>query len=315
MTRCLCCGLPIDEAANVYHTRCLKRLFQSTKIPVFSYTREQLNALATSIIQSRISVPGVQPKLSLHLERNSGGENGRLTLVGLEGDFILKPPVSTWPHLPEAEHFCMLFARLCRLSTAEFGLIPLASGELAYITQRMDRKAGGKKIHMEDFCQITNKLTEQKYRGSMEQVGKAIRRYSSVPGLDAIRFFELSVFCFLTGNSDMHLKNFSLIHAGDGLGELSPAYDLVPVNVIMPEDKEELALALNGKKARIRRSDFETFGHTIGLTDQQIQKALKRIGSAGPKKVSEALARSFLPESMKTSFAALLQRRLARLLG
>ncbi len=315
MTRCLCCGLPIDDANTGYHARCRKRLFQSTMSPVFSYTQEQLNALAASIIQSRISVPGVQPKLSLHLERDSPRGNSRLTLVGLDGDFILKPPVSTWPHLPEAEHFCMLFARMCRLSTAEFGLISLASGERAYITRRMDREPGGRKIHMEDFCQVTNRLTEQKYRGSMEQIGKAIRRYSSVPGLDAIRFFELSFFCFLTGNSDMHLKNFSLIQSDHGFGELSPAYDLVPVNLIMPEDKEESALSLNGRKAKICRSDFETFGRTIGLTDPQIQKALKRIGGAAKKNSPEALARSFLPEEMKIAFLALLERRLARLFG
>lgn len=315
MTRCLCCGMPVDEANAAYHVRCRKQLFRSTRIPVFSYTREQLNTLAASIIQSRISVPGVQPKLSVHLERTSGDESGRLTLVGLDGDFILKPPVSAWPHLPEAEHFCMLFARLCRLSTAEFGLIPLASGELAYITRRMDRKLGGRKIHMEDFCQITNRLTEQKYRGSMEQIGKAIRRHSNVPGLDTIRFFELSVFFFLTGNSDMHLKNFSLIHAGDGLGELSPAYDLVPTNLIMPEDKEEMALSLNGKKARISRSDFEAFGCAIGLMDPQIQKALKRVDAVCKKNLGEALARSFMSDDMKTAFFALFERRCVKLLG
>lgn len=313
MKRCLCCGLPTDEENAAYHVQCRKRLFQSTQIPVFNYTQEQLNALATSIIRLRVSVPGVQPKLSLHLEQKTGHGNARLTLVGLEGDFILKPPISAWPHLPEAEHFCMIFARLCRLFTAECGLIPLASGELAYITRRMDRGPGGRKIHMEDFCQATGRLTEQKYRGSMEQIGKAIRRYSRVPGLDAIRFFEMSVFCFLTGNSDMHLKNFSLMHSGDGLGELSPAYDLVPVNVIMPEDKEEFALSLNGKKARIKRSDFEIFGRTIGLTEPQVQKALQRIAEVSNKKLDEALGRSFLPEDMKDAFSALFETRFARL--
>ena len=120
----------------------------------------------------------------------------------------------------------MLLARACHIVTAEFGLIPLKSGELSYIIRRMDRD-GDRKLHMEDFCQILNKVTAQKYNGSMEQIGRALREYSDVAGLDAIRLFELTVFCFLTGNSDMHLKNFSLMRRENGTVELSPAYDLV----------------------------------------------------------------------------------------
>uniref|UniRef100_UPI00258F8068 HipA domain-containing protein n=1 Tax=uncultured Victivallis sp. TaxID=354118 RepID=UPI00258F8068 len=192
MNRCLICGL---EAEQNYHPKCMKALFHSTAPPVFNYTQDELNELAKSIIQQRISVPGVQPKLSLHLEKGTPETQSRLTLVGLEGDYILKPQTPQWKHLPEAEHFAMLFARLCKISTAEFGLIPLKSGELAYITRRMDRMKNGS-LHMEDFCQLTNKMTSQKYNGSMEQVGKALREYSNFPGLDAVRLYELTIFCY-----------------------------------------------------------------------------------------------------------------------
>ena len=256
-----------------------QRLFGSRSIPALNYTQEELNALAKKTVLSRISVPGVQPKLSLHLERGNPRSNSRLTLVGLEGDYILKPQTPQWKRLPEAEHFCMLLARSCKISTPEFGLIPLKSGELAYITRRMDRN-GDRMLHMEDFCQILNKATDQKYNGSMEQVGKALRKYSDAPGLDAVRLLELTIFCFLTGNSDMHLKNFSLLRKENGAWELSPAYDLVPVKIILPADKEELALTLNGKKNKLKRINFEQFAVSMDLTGVQCNRALDRILNA-----------------------------------
>lgn len=297
MKRCLICGNALMPDETNYHRRCAKKLFHSNRIPAFDYTWDDLNALASRIIKQRISVPGVQPKLSLHLERSNDQSTERLTLVGLEGGYILKPPTPDYPQLPEAEHFCMLLARAARIVTADFGLISLKSGELAYITPRMDR-AQGTLLHMEDFCQLTNKLTEQKYRGSMEQVGKALRHYSSAPGLDAVRLFELTLFCFLTGNSDMHLKNFSLLRNIDGRLELSPAYDLVPVKIILPEDKEEMALTLNGKKAKLKRNDFKLFGQALKLSDKQVDRALNRITGACLKNLNNTLASSFLPKKM-----------------
>jgi len=208
----------------------------------------------------------------------------------------------------------MSFARMCKIATAEFGLIPLQSDECAYITRRMDRGANGI-LHMEDFCQITDKLTAQKYNGSMEQVGKALRQYSSVPGLDVVRFFELAVFCYLSGNSDMHLKSFSLIRFLDGRYELAPAYDLVPVKLVMPADKEEMALTLNGKKSKLKRQDFERFGTTIGLTPAQIEKGISRMCEAAKVNVSDALACSFMTEEMNNRFLDDFNTRLCKLEG
>ena len=190
-SRCLCCGELLKEQEEFYHAKCMKKLFHSQHVPVLNYTQEELNTLAKNTILNRISVPGVQPKLSLHLEKKQADSHSRLTLVGLEGDYILKPQSPQWQFLPEAEHVCMLLARKCKITTADFGLIPLKSGELAYITRRMDRTENGP-LHMEDFCQILNKMTDQKYNGSMEQIGKALRQCSDIVGLDMIRFFELT---------------------------------------------------------------------------------------------------------------------------
>lgn len=311
-TRCLCCGEPLKDQETFYHARCMKKLFHSTHIPALNYTQDELNTLAKETILNRISVPGVQPKLSLHLERGENVSRSRLTLVGLEGDYILKPQTPQWAFLPESEHFCMLLARKCKISTADFGLIPLKSGELAYITRRMDRTENGA-LHMEDFCQILNKMTDLKYNGSMEQIGKAIREYSDVAGLDTIRFFELALFCFLTGNSDMHLKNFSLIRRPDGHYELSPAYDLVPVKIIMPEDREELALTLNGKKNNLKRVDFERFGASLKLSEVQIRKAISNLTEALNNALPGALKSSFLPQPMQEQIGELIRQQMLKL--
>ncbi len=312
INRCLVCGKILDEENSFYHKHCAKKLFGSQQIPALNYTLEELNELAKNTILDRISVPGVQPKLSLHLERGAEDTASRLTLIGLAGNYILKPQSPQWKNLPEAEHFCMLLARKCKITVAEFGLIPLKSGELAYITSRMDRQKK-RMFHMEDFCQILHKMTAQKYNGSMEQIGKALREYSAVPGLDVIRFFELAIFCFLTGNSDMHLKNFSLLQKETGMWELSPAYDLLPVNIILPQDTEELALTLNGKKNRLKRSDFETFGASLKLNEVQVRKAVQRITDSLEKFLPETLQESFLPDEMLLAVNTLITERITRI--
>ena len=258
-----------------------------------------------------MTVPGVQPKLSLHVERGGDQGGGRLTLVGLEGAFILKPPTKEYPDMPELEHYTMRLAGAAGLDVAPGGLIPLASGELAYITRRMDRTASGP-LHMEDMCQVTDKMTEQKYRGSMEQVGKAVLRYSSNPGFDALRLFELALFCFLTGNADMHLKNFSLLYEADGIIRLSPAYDLLPTKLLMPQDQEEMALTMNGKKSRLQRRDFDAFGHALNLADRQIANAHTRL-QRNLAKALEHVSTTFISTEHEAKLKKLLEERTARI--
>jgi serine/threonine-protein kinase HipA len=266
--------------------------------------------MAEMIVREHVTIPGVQPKLSVHLERGGGTRNARFTLVGLEGGFVLKPPVERFPEMPELEHLTMRMARCFGIATAECGLIPLEDGRLSFITRRMDRE-GGTKRHMEDMCQLTDRLTEQKYRSSMEQVGKAVLRYSSNPLFDALRLFELTLFCFLTGNADMHLKNFSLLHIPGGDVALSPAYDLLPTALLLPEDREELALTVNGKKRRLSRPDFERFGELLKLKDKQIANALDRL-SRGLPAALDMIARGFCGSETKRRFAALIHERALR---
>jgi len=303
--RCLVCGQACPSGD--YHPACAKSLFGSTKAPVFAYSTEDLNRLAKNLISAHVSVPGVQAKLSLHLERATQGKD-RLTLVGLEGDYILKLPTAAYPELPESEHFAMSLARSCGISTAAFGLVRLASGELAYLTRRMDRENGVKA--MEDFCQLTERPTEKKYFGSYEQIGKLIRRHAAFGGVDALRYFEEVLFCYLTGNNDMHLKNFSLLREPDGAWNLSPAYDLVPVRLLLPDDPEEFALNLNGKKRRLAAEDFAAFAQSLHLTQVQFSRALARLTGALTAVLDTTLKRSFLSERFQCSFRNLLTEKL-----
>jgi len=287
------------------------KLFDAPQPPSVPYSWAQINRLAEMTVRQQVTVPGVQPKLSVHLESDSTTSGGRFTLVGMEGGYILKPPVESYPERPELEHLTMCMARDFGIHTAACGLIPLEDGRLCFITRRMDRE-GPVKIHMEDMCQLTDRLTEQKYRASMEQIGKTILRYSTNPGFDALRFFELAIFCFLTGNADMHLKNFSLLYKLGGEVALSPAYDLLPTVLLLPEDKEEVALTLNGRKRRLVRNDFEQFGHSLKLTGKQMENALGRFRNGLPTAL-DTLGRGLCSSEVKDAFRELIQARANRI--
>lgn len=313
MRSCHICCQTLDDGDELYHPKCAADFFGSRAIPILPYSWEDLNKLAEQIVRRSVAVPGVQPKLSLHLEQSGEPGGGRLTLVGLEGEFILKPPTRDYPDLPELEHYTMRLADAAGVEVAPCGLIPLADGELAYITRRMDRAKAGS-LHMEDMCQLTDKLTEQKYRGSMEQVGKAILRHTDNPGFDALRLFELTLFCFLTGNADMHLKNFSLLYEADGTIRLSPAYDLLPTKLLLPQDQEETALTVNGKKNRLRRDDFDAFGQSLNLTGRQITNTHARLQRNLTKALNE-VPMSFISTEQQEEYKKLLDDRTARIWG
>jgi len=269
--KCLFCRKALADAdSGDFHSACSRKFFGSPQPPVLPYSLDTLHELAQQIVQRSIAVTGVQPKLSLSFEQLVKGGPSRLTLVGVMGHFILKPPHADYPTLVENEHLTMQLAAWFGLPTVPFSLIRLASGELAYITRRIDRLPNGVKLPMEDFCQLTERLTEYKYRASMEQIGKALRKYSSSPGLDAVRLFEHTVFSFLTGNADMHLKNFSLLTGIDGETHLAPGYDLVATVLIVPDDNEEVALTLNGKKSRLKLADFIAFANSLGLPEKTV---------------------------------------------
>lgn len=306
--RCLYCLQALPDVPGDFHPQCSKAFFGTAIPPELPYALADLHELAKNIVERHIAVPGVQPKLSLAFEKNVRAGISRLTLVGLWGHFILKPPSPQYPELVENEHVTMRLAQLFGIETVPFSLIRLQSGELAYLTRRIDRTRTGK-LAMEDFCQLSERLTEYKYRGSVEQIAKLIRRYSSNPGLDALRFFEIVLFSFLTGNADMHLKNYSLLTEPDGTVRLAPAYDLVATKLALPQDPEESALTINGKKNRLTWVDFQTFAAAAGLPERAVEHVARRFRKGGT-----GLPDSFLSETLQVDFRGLLEKR-AQALG
>jgi len=312
MSKTSCCRICLENLGTgeeCYHAACCKALFGETQPPKLLYSRDDLNKLAEQLVLSRVTVPGVQPKLSLHLERDGGGKSGRLTLVGLEGGFILKPPVDKYPQMPELEHLTMRLAGCFGIEAALCGLISLEDHQPALIVRRMDRK-GDHKLAMEDMCQLTDRLTEEKYRGSLESIGKVIHRHCTNPGLDALRFLEVNLFCFLTGNADMHLKNFSLLRTTQGEIRLAPAYDLLPTVLLLPEDREECALTLHEKKSRICREDFLALGLALGLTERQVTNVFNKFGKSWTKGLS-FLERGYCTREINKEYRQLMESRWA----
>lgn len=299
--RCLYCYQLLPDNAGDFHAACSKKFFGTETPPQLDLSNEKMQELAKEIVLRSVAVTGVQPKLSLNIEKESGDpKKFRLTIVGMWGHFILKPPTPEFPFLPENEDLTMHLARLFDLTTAEHSLIRLESGELAYITKRFDR-AGEKKLPMEDMCQLTETLTSDKYRSSMEKIGKCIWSFASRPGLAAISFFELVLFSYLTGNADMHLKNFSLLTQEDNEIILAPAYDLVCTKIVIPDDKEESALTINGRKSKLTRRDFDALANSLKIPERSLQNIYKRF-SEKLKQAGQWIDYSFLPAGVKDEY-------------
>lgn len=306
MSNCLFCYHPLETGE--YHPACCKKFFGTSQAPALELDREKLNQLAQITVNERLALTGVQPKISLSLNNEDG--NKRLTLVGLWGDYILKPQSTDFAFMPEVEDLTMHLAKLFKIDTAQHTLIRTSTGELAYITKRFDR-ANGKKLHVEDLCQLSELLTEQKYKSSYERVGKIIKQYATNSGLDAIKYFRLVLFSFLTGNNDMHLKNFTLMHTDRGI-LFSPAYDLLNVNLIYPDDKEDLALTLCGRKRKIKRSDFDQFAISLGLT-VIVRDNIYKDFSKQLNKVYDLIKRSFLTDEYKQGYIQIYESKLKQI--
>ena len=309
--RCLYCYKELKEGQVDYHPACSKKLFGKKTPPQLPFLRSEIGELAKQVVRSQTTLTGVQAKLSLDINRGGKNEPDRFTIVGLWGRYILKPHTEAYRCLPEIEDLTMHLAEVAKIAVVPHGMIRFADGELCYITRRIDRTPDGKKVPMEDMCQLTERLTEYKYKGSYEQIAKHIRKYSSVPQLDLVNFWEVVVFSWITGNADMHLKNFSLYNTGHGY-TLTPAYDLLATTLIMPEDPEELALMLNGKKRKLRRSDFVKSMTLSGLNDKVIENIAKKFRRALPKWL-DFINWSFLPEDLKRAYKHLILQRVIML--
>ena len=318
--KCLACYKPLEdetEIAGEYHHRCARRVFRHEDPPAIQLRLRELDEQLLKV-NLRGAMAGVQTKLSMTYEGR--GSNGRLTIVGLWGEYILKPPSTTYGHLPENEDLTMHLATIAGIDTADHTLVRLEDGTLAYLTRRFDRSTktrGSKnvvstKLHVEDMCQLTERLTDDKYKGSMEQVGRMIRDNSEPVALNLLRFFERTLFSFLTGNADMHLKNWSLIRTPTNEHLLSPAYDLLSTKLAVAEDEEEMALPLNGKKSNLRRKDFDSLAESIGLPTGLRDNTYRNFQKRLPK-MNDFIGQSFLSQENIERYLQLILSRASRI--
>ncbi|WP_345269860.1 HipA domain-containing protein [Nibrella viscosa] len=309
-SNCLYCYGPLAADETDFHRACSRKFFGRPQPPELPYAKETMYELAEQIIRQSITVTGVQPKLSLDIQAADGRE--RLKLVDLWRRYILKPPYELFPEMTETEDLTMHLAGLFGITTVPHTLIRLETGELAYLTRRIDRTPDGRKLAMEDFCQLAERLTADKYKGSLELVARLIQKHSTQAVLDLVTLYELSLFCFLTGNADMHLKNFSLWCPDDETVALTPAYDLLATKLLLPEDKEETELTLNGKKNRLRITDWAAFANKLGLTEKQQANVHQRFGKRLPG-AFQLIDNSFLSDEKKEAYRQLLLERAGRL--
>lgn len=309
MKRCLCCYRPLHVGEIDYHPQCAKKIFGSPTAPVLPYTRKDINDLAQVIVANSTTVTGVQSKLSIDLQQDNTGGPQRLTTVGLMGRYILKPQTERFERLPEIEDLSMHLAEIAKIPTVPHALIRFVDGELNYITRRIDRTDDGQKLPMEDMCQLSGKLTEQKYQGSYELIAKIIEQYSSLPQLDKINYWQQVVFSWIIGNADMHLKNFSLYSPRTGQYVLSPTYDQVSTKIVMPEDTEEMALSLNGFKKKLLVYDFREAMYSTGITEVVTNRILSDFSKFRDNWFA-CIDSSFISDDQKQSYKALIDSRL-----
>lgn len=318
--KCLCCGKTImqnvseSEKKWQWHKKCIKKFFHTEEMPVLDITKDQLEALANKTVNEGLTVPGVQKKLSLHL---SSDLNARLTIVDYPTGYILKPQTEEFQNMPEFEDLAMRLAEIMGIQTVPHALIKM-NDEYAYITKRIDREITEKEIRlyaMEDFCQLSYRLTQDKYKGSYEQCGRIIKKYSITPGLDMSELFLRVLGSFVMGNSDMHLKNFSLkeTEPGNRQFQLSKAYDMLPVNIIMPEDKEQLALTINGKKRNIHKKEFRLLAESCEIPANAAQRMMKKLCSLKDKFLKQ-VEEAYLSEEQKEKVKELISERIEALM-
>jgi serine/threonine-protein kinase HipA len=260
---------------------------------------------------TKMSIQGVQPKLSARL----AVKKGTFEIVDQGGRYILKPQSDHYPSLPENEDVTMRLAATVGIEVPLHGLLYSRDGTLTYFIRRFDRRGTGRKIAVEDFAQLAGRTRDTKYDFSMERLVGVIDRFATFPAVARLELFRRTLFSFVTGNEDMHLKNFSLIVDEDRTVKLSPAYDLLNTTIALPRATEELALPVNGKKRRLGHDDLvDYFGRNrLGLTERSIEGVLAALAGASQHWPATVHETSFLPENLKTRYVEVLEDRLDRL--
>lgn len=234
----------------------LKEMFNSSKLPIIDFGLADVLQQAQKLV-GKLSISGVQPKLSVKLDK----KQNMLIVVSEGGEYILKPQTVTFSHIPENEQCCMDIAQELDIEVPLHCVIPLKDKSLAYVVKRFDREKGNK-VHQEDFAQILE--ANDKYRGSVEQIGSKLKEISAAPGYDAQLLFERVMLNFVLANGDAHLKNYSILYKEDGI-RLTPAYDIVCSRLAIPDEQEESAININGKKNRLSREDFDKLADCLNV--------------------------------------------------
>jgi len=305
--RCLITNEPWN-GPGPYSPEGLRRLDRRLKkLAPLPYTREQLieEAAARAV---KMSVQGMQPKVSTVLRANEG----RMEIVDSGGRYIVKPPHLIYAELAENEALTMSLASTLNIEVPVHGLLLNADETRSYFVRRFDR-AGWDRRPVEDFAQLTGASRDTKYDSSTERLIEVIDKYCTFPVLERLKFFDRLLFAFLTGNEDMHLKNWSLITRDEKV-ELTPAYDLLNSTIPNPKSREELALPLRDKKSNLRANDFwhylavERLGFASTLIEQ-IKARFVQASAGWPDRITA----SFLSDVMKERYLALLAQRRSRL--
>jgi len=267
---------------------------------------EQVQEAAARAV--KMSIQGVQPKLSVILSI----KEKQFKLRNKNGKYILKPQNQLYPNIPENEDLTMKLAGLCGITVPLTGMVYSRDGSFTYFIKRFDRAGKSNKIHVEDFAQLSGRTRDTKYDSSMEKLISVIDKFASFPLIEKKKKFLLTLFNFITGNEDMHLKNFSMIKSGDKI-ELSPAYDLLNTSIVL-KDPEEIALPLNGKKNNLTKEDLiNYFGNErLGLNTQTTDEVLNRLKKIYSDWISLIHA-SFLPEKLRKKYIDLVNVRMERL--
>lgn len=307
MFRCPISYKPVDSGKYAHSgLRLLNR--KLTHLNDLPYSaQEQRQEAATRM--KRMSIQGVQPKLSVRLDVSQA----TFEIVDMKGTYIIKPQNDIYPQLPENEDVSMRMASLIGIEVPLHGMIYSKDGSLSYFIKRFDRIGRNKKQAVEDFAQLAGKTRDTKYDYTTEKMIKLINEYCTFPVIEKHKFFRLILFCFLIGNEDMHLKNFSLI-TRDQKVEFSPAYDLLNTTLAMDGAEEELALSLAGKRKEFKTRELvDYFGvEKLELTEKSIQSVLSQFTQIYPK-WEELIQISFLSNPKKTAFLSLLKDRFRRL--
>ena len=307
MKRCPITYEPMADT-QVYSEKGLKLIHRGlNSLAPLEFSAEQQRQEAINRA-GKMSIQGLQPKLSAVLRVSEE----RLEIVDRGGRYILKPQSADYPELPENEDLTMRMASAAGIEVPLHALLRSSDGSLTYFIQRFDRE-GRTRVPLEDFAQLTAESRDTKYDSSMEKVAAVIDQFCTFPAMERVKLFERTLFSFLVGNEDMHLKNFSLITRKQKV-ELAPAYDFLSTTIAMKNPREELALPLQGKKSRLTRNDLlEYFARErLRLNESVLRDVVLRFMEAIPL-WRDLLARSFLSEELKRKFAVLLDERTMRL--